>query len=1206
MTDRGHDRSLSALEQLADVRSSLSKELLAFLDAAHAALDATPWTHPHTQRRICATEVFVDLDVLTHAEDGEGSPSNRDRGNFTEADAARYELPSTTEGRHRTRWSQLLRTTRHVVVKGAPGSGKSFLTRHAAASRLRSAHDALQTRRVSLVNLPATLWVSATALASVNHVHAIGEALVEAAISSLELSPTGTAVREWLESAVLEGTTLILVDAVDEVSAEHYAACRQRLREAMSLPGQVIITCRTLQWELLKHELLPTTAYEEAELAPLTPVQVRSMLDRLSSNESHRTQLAALLNQNTALQRTCNSPLRLIFVHLLVNDGRLSAATTYAGLYMHLTRALLEGRWRTRRPRWALNPTRVERAIVSLAVIAWALFSSAPASNRFTLATWNAAARRFARMGASKEQFLEDLVELGLLVPAGFDDVGNRCWSFAHRTLLEYLAARELASRSTDEWVTEARSHLWYEPEWIEVLTFLSSIVPDATPLIIAVDCEKDDIWGSMLEFQSRIVGAARHVAPARARRLALKVFGLVLCSERFLEQPASIVFRHDYKEPVRALGSGHMHSLLTTALGSRSLLFRAAAVGALGVLGRKESIGPIVRVLQRDPTESTRFAAVHALRESKLPDTIEPLVEALQSNESSMIRRIAAYALEQLAEPAGHEGLLRALHQDPDPSVRKSAARALAVYSTGAVVQRLIDALQDDDEPQVRGAAASALAKIGDKRAIEPLIRALRGDTDASVRSAAAHSLGHFDRADVLAPLLEAWSGDDDPSVRSSASYALRRRGAVRILEARAEPLMHSLRDDPDPRNRLRAAAALRGLPIAAGALCEAFLEDSDKSVRKMARWLPDSNHHLFDDPDPVVRARQIRLLRGDLDANIVPDILRYIQGDFGLTAMLSRIPGSVHKVIDALCNSADPRVRRSAAYLLPLFARTLAERPLLTALKNDPDADIRREVVWALGSVATPAAVEALVDVALQAPIAKDSLQETAIVSLSRCRHLYRGRPLNDRALASLGWKPAAAVALNTLGVELRNRVQLNDARVMFHAALSLDRESLGWQHPKVPHRLMNLASAELLLGRLERARRLLHRAWRWQARGPDCTAARILTLRLVIAWSQKEPTSLYLGQLKSILQAGSLSNLADVHAYWSIDAVVRGLRERLSPQQVVLLKTLVAVLNGSQKASSLEECEEYRLQPLEPVEHPWNLPVRARADVGPQSYL
>jgi hypothetical protein len=130
------------------------------------------------------------------------------------------------------------------------------------------------------------------------------------------------------------------------------------------------------------------------------------------------------------------------------------------------------------------------------------------------------------------------------------------------------------------------------------------------------------------------------------------------------------------------------------------------------------------------------------------------------------------------------------------------------------------------------------------------------------------------------------------------------------------------------------------------------------------------------------------------------------------------------------------------------------------------------------------------------------------------------------------------------------------------------------------------MNLASAELLLGRLERARRLLHRAWRWQARGADLTAARILTLRLVIAWLQKQSTSLYLGQLKSILQADSLSNVADVHTYWSIDSVVRGLRDRLSPQHLALLKTLVAVLNGSQNESSLEECEEYRLQPPAPL--------------------
>jgi hypothetical protein len=180
-----------ALERLASVRSTLSEELLAFLDAARAAPDATPWTHPHTGRRICATEVFVDLDVLTQSEDRERPPLTPNGAQMTDADAARYELPSTSEGRGRVRWSHLLRTARHVVLKGAPGSGKSFLTRHAAASRLRSAYDDLQTHRVSVLDLPATVWVSATALARVNHTHSIGEALVDATMRGDVASGSG-------------------------------------------------------------------------------------------------------------------------------------------------------------------------------------------------------------------------------------------------------------------------------------------------------------------------------------------------------------------------------------------------------------------------------------------------------------------------------------------------------------------------------------------------------------------------------------------------------------------------------------------------------------------------------------------------------------------------------------------------------------------------------------------------------------------------------------------------------------------------------------------------------------------------------------------------------------------------------------------------------------------------------------------------------
>jgi len=1216
MTDRGHARSRPALEQLADVRSTLSTDLLEFFDGARASVDATPWTHPHSQQRIRATEVFVDLDVLTQTEDGGSSQSQLDGGHLSDAVAARYELPTTTKGRHRTRWSQLLRTTRHVVVKGAPGSGKSFLTRHVAASRLRSAHDDLQTRRVSLVNLPVTLWVSATALANVNHGNAIGEALVEAAVRSLELSSIGPSAGAWLKDAVLDQSALILVDAVDEVGADRHEACRQRLREAMALPGQVIVTCRTLQWERLKHELLPATAYEEAELAPLTPVHVRSMFDRLSSDESHRTQLAALLNHNTALQRTCTSPLRLIFVHLLVNDGQLSATTTYAGLYMHLTRALLEGRWRRRRPRWASNPTRVERAIASLAAIAWALLSSDPASNRFTLATWNAAAGRSARFATSKEQFLEDLADLGLLVPAGFDDVGSRCWSFAHRTLLEYLAARELASRPTDKWVTEARSHLWYEPEWIEVLTFLASLVPDATPLIIAADSETDDVFGAMLEIKARLVGVSKRAAPARVRRLVQRVWGFML-SRSF----GRIDF-FEYENAVRALGWHHLGPLFTTAIRFGSPDSRDFALSRLGLVASDEAVALLLHELRRDQSEAAinviRYpteAAMDALTRTKRAEATELLVEALQTAESYRVRWAAAGALGQLADPQSSNALVQALRADSAALVRQQAAASLGHFSERTLVQPLVDVLQTEPESEVRATACIALSRVGGREAVDPLIHLLRQDSDPTVRHAAVRALVGTDAPEVADHLLHLWSNDRDPGVRSIAGRALREVGALAMLESHAGQLIESLRHHEDPLTRRQAAASLRSLPCAFGALCDAYIEDDDAAVRREAsRALP---YGMSEHADRVVRKRQVTLMlkltRDELDAASVVDVLRLFKSHPPRPAALASVPNALEAVTELLLNDQDPAVRARATEVLAAQAESHVEGALIKALKGDPDRDVRRAAARALGKLATPIAVEALVQVAHARLASENTLtnesRKAAIIALTHCRGRYRGHPIRAQAVAGIGWQTAAAVKLTEFGVQLRKRGQLNDARMLLHAALTLDREVLGWRHPRLPHRLMNLASVELLLGRLERARRLIHRAWRWQTREADLTAARIVTLRLAVAWLQKESTSLYLGQLKSILRAGSLSNLAEVHTFWTIDSVVRGLRERLRPQQLALLKTLVAVLNGSQNESSLEECEEYRLQPPAPVELPWSLRLSevARADAGgPQGCL
>ena len=178
----GCSYSLPLFDRLTSLRSDIAQEVKAFLAESAAALDATPWIWPHTGKPILASDVFVDLDVLTRRSERESLAPQSVGRQVVETDAARYELPSTVDQANRLRWSQLMRGSDRRVLKGAPGSGKSFLSRHAAAVRLRQAHADLHSRRTRLADLPATLWVSARAIADADS-KTIAEALVSAAVA---------------------------------------------------------------------------------------------------------------------------------------------------------------------------------------------------------------------------------------------------------------------------------------------------------------------------------------------------------------------------------------------------------------------------------------------------------------------------------------------------------------------------------------------------------------------------------------------------------------------------------------------------------------------------------------------------------------------------------------------------------------------------------------------------------------------------------------------------------------------------------------------------------------------------------------------------------------------------------------------------------------------------------------------------------------
>jgi hypothetical protein len=124
---------------------------------------------------------------------------------------------------------------------------------------------------------------------------------------------------------------------------------------------------------------------------------------------------------------------------------------------------------------------------------------------------------RLARFTRPAE-LLKKLERVGVVVFAGYDGRGDSQWSFAHRSILEFLAARCLSRQPN--WLDEISQHFWFQPEWVEVLTFLAGLVENADPLVERLEQEQDDIFGSMLLLQARVVGFGK-VSETLAQRVA-------------------------------------------------------------------------------------------------------------------------------------------------------------------------------------------------------------------------------------------------------------------------------------------------------------------------------------------------------------------------------------------------------------------------------------------------------------------------------------------------------------------------------------------------------------------------------------------------------------------------------------------------------------------------------------------------------------
>lgn len=759
--------------------------------------------------------------------------------------ATLYELSARTSEREQARWSNVTgKADLRLAIIGAPGSGKSFTTRYTVIKKIDNALKLSRERLCQLSDIEFPLWTTASELVAQNtdQPEKAVNAIIRARFHKFRLSPQ---FYQWFErklNFVFEQSSsedyfseskilFLVVDSLDEL-ADDQRKDFQNLAKNLDKPSlRLIVTCRTLQWEA-RSSWLGFIPKEKVEIAPLNFSQQQKLSDGFFQNRSDlRTKMHYLLEGNHALRYALTTPLLLTFGCLLNGENVLAKSTSYVEIYALVIRKVFIGDWRDgeQKPYWANNDVYIDAHLRLLDKICWEIFNRNPELNLFTLDDWKKAYKNAQPDDNEKKisygEFLTDLEKLGFVVKA-FMKNGLRQWSFIHRTFLEFLAARALAGRVN--WLEIASQHFWFAPEWLECLTFLSGLleVENTRKLIAILRMEKDDVFGSMIFLEAKLIGASRFFEEIDYESIlkhiklcfentftnisnddsvmyhefwfpAMAALRINSTAEKFLFQLLVNPLIEDLRSDDSSV-SGWTAELLgkigdvsdQTISGLIGLLdaendwfVRTNAIKSLGKLGYASTqvASALIKQLQANDDYSINLSVVTALQElDEMPEiVIKNLIDSLQSKGDYKMRRFAIGLMSELGDTSEKiiTHLLQELQSKDDYKVRKTAAKALGKLGVASepVIENLIERLQSGDHYEVRSSAAEALGRLGisSERIVTILIEILQSDDNyTSLHEAAALALSRLGGSSdlVVNALIDAFQSNDNLTRRIAA----------------------------------------------------------------------------------------------------------------------------------------------------------------------------------------------------------------------------------------------------------------------------------------------------------------------------------------------------------------------------------------------------------------------------------------------------
>ena len=355
---------------------------------------------------------------------------------------------------------QALKLHRHLLIVGDSGSGKTTSLRRFAKHEVRFLRRFGTDRNNRQTPVIVELWRFGPT-----------RFLIDLIVSSVNRSGANIP-QEDLLTAVARGYVAILLDGLDEVTAEHRRECLAQIAGFVSdYPrAWLVVTSRPFPE--------PPSYLHHFALAHLTDQDISAaMYAQIVAHPNSRLGFPTYLNKESLytglrheIRHLCRRPLILgLVLNLLVNEGELPS--TLYGIYDRFLSVLLD---------WEVRKERIPSASTAMAVleeVAYAMESQE--QKRLSNVEWGRIVGQVMyklrskgmTSGTSGEQILQALLSTGLI-----QDFGGEV-SFSHRSFLEFLAARRLAHNKETAHIDPVALHLG-------VACFLCGTLKSVAPLL--------------------------------------------------------------------------------------------------------------------------------------------------------------------------------------------------------------------------------------------------------------------------------------------------------------------------------------------------------------------------------------------------------------------------------------------------------------------------------------------------------------------------------------------------------------------------------------------------------------------------------------------------------------------------------------------------------------------------------------------------